>query len=48
MMWAPTRTSEEQKATRADIVKELDNHLCGAARVHDQIESALTMKGGAR
>jgi aerobic-type carbon monoxide dehydrogenase small subunit (CoxS/CutS family) len=40
------------KATRADIVKELDNHLCrcGAhVRILKAVESAAaTMKGGAR
>jgi aerobic-type carbon monoxide dehydrogenase small subunit (CoxS/CutS family) len=39
-------------ATRADIVKELDNHLCrcGAhVRILKAVESAAaTMKGGAR
>jgi len=43
---------KDPKAARADIVKELDNHLCrcGAhVRILKAVESAATtMKGGAR
>ncbi|RPJ52771.1 MAG: (2Fe-2S)-binding protein, partial [Acidobacteria bacterium] len=39
------------KATRADIVRQLDSHLCRCGaheRIVRAVESAATAKGGAR